>query len=75
MNRRVWSDPENPPDWVAREISQETGKRITREQLGEALHTIKREAGLRPRDRVYIWEDGSITDDTDEWIGNIYDEI
>jgi hypothetical protein len=48
---------------------------ITREQLGEAIHIIKDEAGLSPRDRVYIWDDGSITDETDGWIGNVHDEI
>lgn len=69
MARRIWSNPHNPPPWVARRL------RITRAQLGAALHTIKREAGLNPADRVSIWDDGSITDDTDVWIGNIYDEI
>ena len=56
-------------------MSQATGKEITREQLGEALHVIKRAAGLRPRDRVNIYDDGSISDDTDSPIGNLYDEI
>jgi len=60
MARRLWSNPDNPPDWVAREMRRATGKEITREQLGEALHMIKREAGLRPRDRVYIYDDGSV---------------
>ena len=69
MARRLWSSPHNPPAWVARRLS------ITRAQLGEALHMIKRQAGLNPRDRVSIWDDGSIMDDADVWIGNIYDEI
>jgi hypothetical protein len=73
--RRVWSNPHNPPGSVAVEISRATGKPLTREQLGEALHAVKREAGLRPHDRVNIYDDGSITDDTDTWIGNVYDEI
>jgi hypothetical protein len=67
--RRVWSSLGNPPGWVARQLG------VSREQFGEALHTIKRDAGLSPRDRVSIWDDGSVTDDADAWIGNIHDEI
>ena len=48
---------------------------ITRVQLGDAIHSIKEDAGLGPRDRVTIWDDGSITDDTNARIGNVYDEI
>jgi len=48
---------------------------ISRVQLGEALHRIKRDAGLRPSDQVSIWDDGSVTDDRDVWIGNVYDEF
>jgi hypothetical protein len=67
--RKIWSNPQNPPDWVAGILN------ISREELGEALHIIKNEAGLSPRDRVSIWDDGGITDDTDTWIGNVHDEI
>jgi hypothetical protein len=67
--RRLWGRVENPPDWVARRLG------ISRIQLGEALHRIKRDAGLSPRDPVNIWDDGSVTDDTDAWIGNILDEV
>jgi hypothetical protein len=75
MARLLWSDRHNPPDGVARDISAATGQPITREQLGEALHKIKRAAGLRPRDRVYVYDDGSIEDDVNGWIGNVYNEI
>ena len=75
MPRRIWSNPENPPDSVAREISRATGRPLTRTQLGEALHVIKRIAGLRPRDQVFIFDDGSVHDAADDWIGNVYDEI
>jgi hypothetical protein len=66
---RLWSGEGNPPDWVARRLG------ISRVQLGAALHTIKRDSGLTPRDRVSLWYDGSVTDDRDAWIGNVYDEI
>jgi hypothetical protein len=69
VTQRIWSNPGNPPDSVARRLG------ITRDQLGEAIHIIKDDAGLSPRDRVSIWDDGSITDETDEWIGNVHDEI
>jgi hypothetical protein len=67
--RLLWSSADNPPGGVARRLG------ISRVQLGEALHKIKRDAGLSPRDRVNIWGDGSVTDDRDVWIGNIHDEI
>lgn len=69
MVLRLWSGLRNPPNWVARRLD------ITRAQLSEAIHATKRHAGLRPRDRVSLWDDGSVTDDADVWIGNIHDEI
>ena len=67
--RTIWSRPGNPPKSVAVALG------ITRPQLRYAIHKIKDDAGLGPGDSVKIWDDGSITDDADEWIGNIYDEI
>jgi hypothetical protein len=67
--QRLWSRVDNPPDWVARRL------RISRVQLGAALHAIEHDAGLSPRDRVNLWDDGSVTDDGDVWIGNVYDEL
>jgi hypothetical protein len=69
MALRLWSGPRNPSNWVANRLG------ITRMQLSEAIHALKRNAGLRPRDRVSLWDDGSVTDDANAWIGNIYDEI
>jgi hypothetical protein len=70
VRRKLWSDPENPPDWVATEIG------ISREELGERLYTIKRAAGLKLRDRVTIWSGGDITSaaDDDDLLGNVHDE-
>src|SRR5205814_1336771 len=48
---------------------------ITRQQLRHALHVIKRDAKLAPTDRVTIWDDGMVTDESDAPIGNIYEEI
>jgi hypothetical protein len=48
---------------------------ITSVQLSDAIHAIKDGTGLRPRHNVKIWNDGSVTDDQDVWLGNIYDEI
>jgi hypothetical protein len=65
--RKLWSNPHNPPASVAHALG------ISRPQLGAALHKIKRDAGLRPPDRVTIWDNGDITDDAGIWIGNVYD--
>lgn len=67
--QRLWSSPGNPTDAVARRLG------ISHIRLGEAMHRIKRDAGLSPRDRVSIWDDGSVTDEADVWIGNIHDEL
>lgn len=67
--RIIWSRPGNPTRGVATTLG------ITRAQLRNAIHVIKEDAELEPRDNVTIWSDGSVTDANDELIGNIYDEI
>jgi hypothetical protein len=69
MTRKIWTRPGNPTRGVA------TALGITRPQLRYALHRIKKNARLRPRDNVSIWDDGSVTDGSDAWLGSIYDEI
>lgn len=72
MRRRpriIWSRPGNAPNSVA------TALGITPAQLGDAIHAVKKNARLRPRENVSIWDDGSVTDASDEFIGNIYNEI
>jgi hypothetical protein len=69
MPQKIWSRPDNPTRAVARML------RITREQLGRAMHIIKRDAGLLPPDDVTIWDDGTVTVEQDVPICNIYDEI
>jgi hypothetical protein len=69
MPRIIWSGPGNPTRGVATRLG------VTRPQLGDAIHAIKKNARLRASDNVSIWDDGSVTDASDELIGNIYDEI
>ena len=69
MAQKIWTRHSNPTPAVA------TALGITREQLGRAIHIIKHDAGLLPPDNVTIWDDGTVTDDSDVEIGNIYDEI
>jgi hypothetical protein len=69
MGRIIWDQPGNPPRWVSDQLG------IERPQLKDAIHKIKRASGLRGDDRVIIHDDGSVTDDKGEPIGNIFDEI
>ncbi len=69
MPQKIWSRPGNPPRAVA------TALGITRAQLGDAVHAIKKSARLGPSDNVSILDDGSVMDARDEVIGNVYDEI
>jgi hypothetical protein len=66
---RIWSRPGNPTNAAAAALG------ITRPELRYAIHRIKKNARLRPNHNVSIWDDGSVTDDRDVWLGNIYDEI
>lgn len=57
MPRIIWSRPDKPSPGVARALG------ISETDLGDAIHILKDAAGLGPRDRVRIWDDGSVTDD------------
>jgi hypothetical protein len=59
----------NPTNEVSRTLG------IERLQLRRALHRIKRAQGLKGADRITNWNDGSVTDQRDNVLGNIYDEI
>jgi transposase-like protein len=65
----IWSNPGNP----TREVSRRLG--IERGQLRAALHRIKRAQGLGGADSVRIWDDGTVTDQQDNVLGNVHDEI
>jgi RHS repeat-associated protein len=62
-----------PPKAAYREIEKETG--LSKGELSDALHRIKRGAGLPPTANTRIDSEGNVYDeDTGEWIGNIVDE-
>jgi hypothetical protein len=65
----IWDRPENPP----KSVSDLLG--IPRWKLGDALHEIKGPSDLGGADRVIIYDDGSVTDQSGEHLGNIYDEL
>jgi hypothetical protein len=69
MARVIWDRPGNPPKYVSDQL------RISRWQLGEALHEIKHAGDLRATDRVIIYDDGMVTDEHGHELGNIYDEL
>ena len=69
MARVIWDRRENPSDYVSDQL------RITREQLGDAIHEIKAAGNLRPADRVIIYDDGTVTDEDGYVLGNIHNEI
>jgi hypothetical protein len=48
---------------------------ITREQLGDAIHEIKAASDLSPADRIIIYDDGTVTDERGDVLGNIYNEM
>lgn len=73
MARIVWNRRENPSKYVSDQLG------ITREQLGDAIHEIKAAGDLSPADRVIIYDDGyddgTVTDERGDILGNIYNEI
>ena len=69
MVQRLWSNPGNPPGWVAVRLG------LSEWEFSDALHKIKKAAGLRGTDRVTIWDDGAVTDRHGDAIGNIHDEV
>jgi hypothetical protein len=65
----IWSGPENPSPSVSRALG------IERWQLRSAIHASKDASGLGGPDRVTIWDDGTVTDDRGDTLGNLYDEL
>jgi hypothetical protein len=68
MAKVIWDRPENPPKYVSDLLG------ISRQKLGAALHEIKGHSDLGGAGRVIIYDDGSVTDQSGEPLGNIYDE-
>jgi hypothetical protein len=69
MARIVWDRPGNPTKYVSDQLG------IHRWELGKALHKIKGPSDLGGADSVVIYDDGTVTDQCGEHLGNIYDEL
>ena len=69
MARVIWNRRENPSEYVSDQLG------ITREQLGDAIHELKAAGNLSPAERVIIYDDGTVTDEHGEHLGNVYDEL
>ena len=69
MARIIWDRPGNPTKHVSDQLN------VHHWQLGNAIHEIKHAGNLRGPDRVIIYDDGTVTDELGEHLGNIYDEI
>ena len=66
----IWSGPNSPSHPVGKQLGIDPYK------VGEALHQIKQRGGLRPSDLTIIHDDGAVFDkQTDQEIGNLYDEV
>lgn len=69
MSRIIWDQSANPTRYVSDELG------IERWQLRDALHKIKARSDLGGRDRVIIYENGTVTDADGNEVGNIHDEV
>lgn len=69
MARVIWDRRENPSKYVSDQLG------ITREQLGDAIHELKTAGNLSPAERVIIYDDGTVTDESGYVLGNVYNEI
>jgi hypothetical protein len=67
--RIIWSKPGNPATFVSDALG------IERWWLRAALHRIKARSNLSGTDRVIIYDDGRVTDEGGEDVGNVYDEV
>ena len=69
MARIIWDKRGNLPKYVSDRL------RIQHWQLGDAIHELKAAGDLRPTERVIIYDDGTVTDESGYVLGNIYNEI
>ena len=69
MARVIWDRRENPSKYVSDKLG------ITREQLGDAIHELKAAGNLSPAERVIIYDDRTVADESGYVLGNIYNEI
>jgi len=69
MPRIIWNRADNPTRFVSDRLG------IRRSELRQALHEIKRRNNLQARDRVIIYDDGTVRGAGGDELGNVYDEI
>jgi hypothetical protein len=69
MARVIWDQRGNPPKYVSDRLG------IQRWQLRGAIHGIKSATNLCATDRVIIYDDGTVTDEHGDALGNIYEEF
>lgn len=70
MARLIWDKLRRSP---TKAVGDQLG--IERWQLRASIHKIKAANNLGATDRVLIYDDGSVTDEEGEPLGNIHDEI
>jgi hypothetical protein len=70
MARLIWDKLRRNPTKAVRDQL-----RIERWQLREAIRKIKAANNVGATDRVFIYDDGSVTDEKGEQLGNIHDEV
>lgn len=69
MARVIWDQRGNPPKYVSDRLG------VQRRQVRAAIHGIKTAPNLRATDRVIIYDDGTVTQEHGDALGNIYDEL
>ena len=70
MARRIiWDRLRNPTPYVSETLG------IEEWELRNAIHAIKRRSGLKGADRVIIYDDGTVTDELGEDLGNVHAEV
>ena len=65
----LWDRQRSPSPYVSQALG------IEEWQLRHAIHKIKGRGLLRGPDRIIIYRNGDVTDESGEALGNVYDEI
>jgi len=68
MARVIWNSPRNPTNQVATTLG------VSRWRLRTAVHEIKKRSKLGARDRITIYDDGTVRNANGEHVGNIYED-
>ena len=65
----LWDRRGNPSPYVSQALG------VAEWQLRQAIHKIKGRGLLRGQDRVIIYRNGDVTDESGDDLGNVFDEI